>query len=279
MTVATERYAEMVRAYEAQQATLPRGGNRGGDRWGGGAARYREDPFREHETLNALLSFIKPIDVVLDIGGGAGRYLPIALHCREYVNVEPSPGMGTQFDAAVEEAGIKNARRLQSDCLNADLEGDVAFCANVVYYIEDIVPFIEKLQAMSRRRVMIVMHSVPPRNVGAELFRQVHGREPAPDPGYRELLPVLWDMGLLPDVHVLGPSDFIAERDRYPGRAEAIEAALPAAFEGEDLDRARRNVDAHFDEIFVMTPEGGYRRKPIGISRVLLITWPKTRDA
>jgi hypothetical protein len=247
------------------------------DRWQAGAARFREDPFRAHETLQTLLSYIQPSDTVLDVGGGAGRYLPLALHCREYVNVEPSPGMAAQFELSVREAGITNARCLQSAWEQADITGDVGFSANVVYYIADIVPFIAKLHAASRRRVMLVLHSVPPRNAGADVARIVHGRVPIPDPGYRELLPVLWDMGLLPDVRVLGSSDFIVERGRYPDRATAIAAVVPGQIEDGDRARVTSALEAHFDELFIPTPEGGYRRRPQGESRVLLITWETQR--
>jgi len=270
-----ERYAELVRAAEAHQRDLRAEDQAPArpDRWKAQASRYREDPFREHETLKALLSYIEPADTVLDVGGGAGRYLPLSLHCQNYFNVEPSAGMGAQFKAAVQEAGIDNAKWIESDWLGAKIDGDVCFTANVVYYIEDIVPFVQKLRTASRRRVMIVMHSVPPRNVGTELARVVYGHEPPPDPGFKDLLPVLWDMGLLPEVRVLGPSDFIAERQRYADRTEAVEAALPARLEGEAIARAKSEVEKHFDQLFVSTQEGDYRRRPNGISRVLLITW------
>jgi SAM-dependent methyltransferase len=38
--------------------------------------------------------------VVVDVGGGAGRYsLPLASRCREVVNVDPSAAMGAAFAA------------------------------------------------------------------------------------------------------------------------------------------------------------------------------------
>ncbi len=279
---AADRYAELVRAAEehrrqiaASRATADRvvGESESPDRWRGCAGRFREDPFRQDETLTGILSFTQPDDVVLDVGGGAGRYLPIALRCREYVNVEPSASMGAQFEASVRDAGITNARWLHSDWLNAAVEGDICFSANVVYYIADIVPFVAKLNAASRRRVMIVIHSVPPRNIGADLFRYVYEREPIQDPGHRDLLPVLWEMGLLPEVRVLGRSDFIAERERYPNRAVAVAAALPSGMDERAWRRAKSAVETHFDELFVPAPEGGYRRRPSVVSRVLLITW------
>lgn len=277
MATAAEVYAELVRASQA------RGDNRASslsERWSPGAARFREDPFRENETLQALLSFIRPDDVVLDVGGGAGRYLPLALHCKELINVEPAAGMGAQFEAAVKEAGISNARWLQSDWFDADIEGDVTFCANVVYYIENIAPFVQHLDAASRRRVMIVMHSVPPTNVGALLFKYINEQEQALAPSHRELLPVLWDLGFLPEVRVLGPSDFIVERARYDSRETAIASVMPSDRDASELERIRQRLEAHFGELFVEAADG-YMRKPIGteagISRVLLITWETKR--
>ena len=284
MIGAAEAYAAMVRASGAgsmSESPAPRSGRSLSDRWSPGAQRFREDPFREHETLQALLSFVQPADTVLDVGGGAGRYLPLALHCKDYVNVEPAAGMGGQFEAAVKEAGITNARWLQEDWFKAEIEGDVTFCANVVYYIEDIVPFVERLDRASRRRVMIVIHSVPPTNIGAKLYQCVNEKEQSLAPGHRELLPVLWDMGLLPDVHVLGPSDFIAERARYASRDEAIESVLPSTRSAEELAAVRGRLESHFDELFTLMPDG-YVRGPVGtsagVSRVLLITWETKRN-
>jgi hypothetical protein len=279
---AAEVFAAMVRSKEEQDSNAQDARpSTVSQRWSPSAARFREDPFRENETLEALLSFIEPHDVVLDVGGGAGRYLPIATRCREYVNVEPSAGMGSQFEQAVTEAGVKNARWQQDDWFDSQMEGDVTFCANVVYYIENIEPFLAHLDAASRRRVMIVMHSVPPTNVGAALYRQVHQREPALAPSHRELLPVLWNMGILPEVRVLGPSDFIVERARFASREEAIAAAIPGHFGGDEAEQIRARLTAHFDELW-SPANGGYMRKPIGtaegISRVLLITW-ETRHA
>ncbi len=41
-----------------------------------------------------IASYVRPDDVVVDVGGGAGRVcLPLALQCKEVLNIEPSPGM------------------------------------------------------------------------------------------------------------------------------------------------------------------------------------------
>lgn len=273
MPPSAQAYAERVRAARVQRQALSAAGL-ADDPWGFNADKFRDDPRREpNETLRALLSYIEPADVVLDVGGGAGRYLPLALHCRTLINVEPSTEMGARFEACARDAGIDNAHWLHSAWLEAEAVGDVVFTASVLYYIDDVIPFIEKLVNAARRRVMIVMHSLPPTNHGAERFRCVHGHEPALAPGFRELLPVLWDMGILPDVRVLGPSEFIVERERFASRAEAISAVLRSArLEEAEQEGARRRLEAQFDHLFSATGEV-YIRRPAGTSRVMLITW------
>jgi hypothetical protein len=181
--------------------------------------------------------------------------------------------MGIQFEAAVSEAGIHNARWLHSDWMDAEITCDVTFVANVVYYVADIVPFLEKLHSASRRRVMIVMHSLPPVNVGAPVYRLIHGRDQPLDPGYRELLPVLWEMGILPEVRVLGPSDFIVTRARYDSIEAATESALPSTLSPTERERARAALAKHFEELFVTAEDATFRRRLPGPSRVVLVTW------
>lgn len=267
---AAARFGQMVQASDARRAAEAGAQS---DRWRPGASSFREDPHRENPTLTALGAFIEPNDVVLDVGGGAGRYLPLAARCNAFINVEPSEGMGVQFEAAVRDAGITNARWLHADWMDADITGDVTFVANVVYYVADIVPFLEKLHAASSRRVMIVMHSLPPVNVSAPIYRLIHGHDQPLDPGYHELLPVLWEMGILPDVRVLGPSDFIVARSRYEGPEQAIESALPSTLSPDERKRARVLVAEHFEEFFVTDADGTYRRRLPSPSRVMLVTW------
>ena len=73
-----------------------------GDPWGAMAGFFRLDPNREPEpNLRIISSYLRPEDVLVDVGGGAGRMcLPMARRCREVVMVEPSPGMGAEFDAS-----------------------------------------------------------------------------------------------------------------------------------------------------------------------------------
>jgi hypothetical protein len=80
-------------------------------------------------------------------------------------------------------------------------------------------------------------------------------------------------MDLLPEVHVLGPSDFIAERAHFPGRDAALDSITPS--DRDDAAAVRQRLAARFDDFFV-EENGVYvrRRAP---SRVLLITWEPSK--
>ncbi|ETW94952.1 MAG: hypothetical protein ETSY1_32635 [Candidatus Entotheonella factor] len=197
---AVDTYAAMVDAANAQRVRL-HGEEAPGARWDHEVAqRFRSDPLRSLDAnLDVIAAYVEPQDVLIDVGGGAGRIcLPLALRCREGIVVDVSPAMEEAFRACAADAGITNARFVRADWLAAEaIQGDIAVAASVTYFVRDIVAFIRKLEAAARRRVLISVRSVPGPNLRATLFRLVYGEEQRPAPGYRELLPVLWEMDIL----------------------------------------------------------------------------------
>ena len=276
---AVETYAALIDAVSAQRRRI-HGHQPLEDHFGGPVAqRFRYDPHRSLDAnLQVVASYVQPDDILVDVGGGAGRIsLPLALRCHQVINVDSSPGMLAEFKACMAEAGITNARSVLADWLvAADIAGDVSLASSVTYFVRDIVPFIEKMIAASRQRVIILLWSVASPNQSAPLFRLVYGEEQAPAPGHRELLPVLWEMGLLPDVRVLPDVPLIpgAMRSVLPEtRQDAVHWALQGRWlRPEDQARARDLVEAHFHELFARRPEG-FLPLWYQAARQLLITW------
>lgn len=276
---AADQFATRLDAVAEQQSRLF-GAAPASDPWTPRLARlFRSDPRRNMEpNLEAISQYVHPGDVFVDVGGGAGRVsLPMALRCQEAIAVDPSAAMGAEFDESSREAGIANARRIEADWMDAkDVAGDVVFSADVTYFVRDIIPFIEKLEAAARRRVMMTLWSVSPPNSEATLFELLYGESMAPVPGFRELLAVLWDMGLLPDVRAL-PEPPWWEGDLLPTREEAMRNALESGWVREDdLPRAEEVVARHFDRLF-SAEVGGFRPRWRQPSRELLITWETGR--
>jgi SAM-dependent methyltransferase len=250
------------------------------DTWGAIASRFRADPRRELDPfLEKLASYLEPDDVFVDVGGGAGRNsLPMASRCREVINVEPSPGMLAEFRESAREAGINNARAVESGWMEAEgVEGDVLLAAHVAYFVPQIQPFIEKLERGARRRVIIDELTVPPPNQSAGFFRLVYGEDELFVPGPDELLPVLEEMGIIPEVIEIGSA--WSRRPLPKTREEAINNELGLGWvRPDDIDRARSLFTDHFDELYVETATGFARREAEGV-RELMITWePSTRS-
>jgi SAM-dependent methyltransferase len=267
---AAARYAERIDAVNAQNLRFA--GATTDNRWDRMASSFTMDPRRDLDANLAIIAeYVRPDDVIVDVGGGAGRVsLPLALRAREVIDIDPSPGMCAAFETSARDAGITNARAIQSAWPAEGVEGDFVIVFNVTYFVRDIVSFIEALQRAARRRVMIGVWSVPPPAQDLSLFQLVHDEPGEAVPGHRELLPVLWEMGVLPDLRVL-PNDF-----RFPGalpqtEGEAVDFALDR-LASQEKDRARGIVTERFDELFSQS-EAGYRPLWRPQAREMLITW------
>ena len=270
---AAEAYAAQIQRANAQQARLQSTTFETTAAWDRMAPIFRADPNRPFDpNMTAIAAHIKPSDTVLDVGGGAGRVgLALARSSAQVVNIEPSVGMGEQFTQSADEAGITNARLVTADWLDDHgLEGDVTIVCNVTYFVPQIVRFIEKLIAASRRRVIISVWSVPPPNQGGALWPELFGEEYALVPGHKEVLAVLWEMGILPDVQVL-PGDRSAVTAPSPTREQAIEFWL-GWLRPLDVELVRNRLTSGFDRLFRRT-EQGYVPNWRPESREMLITW------
>ena len=280
---AVEDYAALIDAVDSQRERLQ--GPPGPDTWGGETAkRFRADPKRQMEdNFDVLASFVRPGDVLVDVGGGAGRLsLPMALRCRRVINVDPSPGMGQEFEECAAEAGIANAGFVLSDWLDVagvegGVQGDVVLAANVTYFVRDIVRFVGNLEAAARRRVIIVVWSVANPMHNAVLFKLVYGEEQALVPGHAQLLPALWEMGILPDVRFLPQAATFDGVPESPDLPQSKEDAVAMALAGiwlapQHRDRGEAVVLEHFDRLFQQEPEG-FVPQWLPDARQVLITW------
>ena len=164
---AADQYAARVDAVVAQRTRL-RGPQPPGDLFAGLPADHpllKSDPRRPLDAnLEIIASYIEADDVIIDVGGGAGRMsLPLALRCLQVLNVDASRAMSAGFQAIAAQAGIRNARVLESDWLTVEPPvGTVALVNHVTYLTREIVPFIQKLERAGRRRVLITVNSPPP---------------------------------------------------------------------------------------------------------------------
>jgi hypothetical protein len=273
---AVEIHDRLAAAYHAQRERLAPPA----DMWAGCAANFKPDlSGKVNPFVEKVASFLRAEDVLIDVGGGAGRLsLPLAGRCREIVCVDPSPGMGEVFNAAVEESGIRNARFVPGGWPDTPgIEGDIALVAHVTYFVTSIRPFLQGLNEAVRRRVLVGARSIAPPNQIAPFFELVRGEKLAPVPGPEELLAVLREMGINAEVidNGVAPPPATAPIGSTAEDAVGIEVGgglrLGWIKKGEE-DRAGALFLEHFDELFVETDEGIRRRSGLG-ARELIITW------
>ena len=201
---AVEEWGEMVRV-EHEQSDRMRG-VRPTDHWTDYARLFKDDPHRTGDGLvEALRARLRPEDTLLDVGAGGGRLaLPLALTCQSVTAVEPSPSMCAVLRETAEEYGIENVSVAEAGWAEAGVESaEVALCSHVVYVIEDIEPFVRKLDGHARRLVLCILFQAPPQAQIYGLWEQVHGERRHPLPCLPQFLPVLEELGIRAEVSEL----------------------------------------------------------------------------
>lgn len=233
------------------------------------ASRFRDDPRRTDDpSLDLVLSLVRPEDTWLDLGAGGGRYaLPLALHCRGVVAVDPSPGMLQVLRQAMSDEGISNieVHHERWPGPTAAPVADVGFIAHVSYDIEDIGPFLAQLEQHSARLCAALLFVNSPTSEFAALWEPVHGAPRVTLPGLRELTALLYARGRCPETRLI---------DLPPRTFESVEALHEAArrptwvLPGSEKDAALRRAC----EQLAVAVEGGVALSPR--PRTLgLVTW------
>jgi SAM-dependent methyltransferase len=262
MTTAAEAWRKQVEDHHAQTAKARGDRPEAPDMWSTLASNFKADPKRTDDpVVNFLLQFIGRENTVLDVGGGAGRYaLPLALHCKHVTVVEPSPSMTSALAAASREAGISNVSAVESKWEHANVgPADLVLAANVVYGVTEIVPFVQRLNEHAREVVVIVAYMDSPSSMMSPLWKAVHGDERIDLPGAPELLPVLWEAGIFPNVQMIAP-------ERAGSRAAlSMDAAIQIArvfLQIEPGTEADERLVAEAPKHAIETPNGVTLRRP-----------------
>src|SRR5215510_9675564 len=268
---ALEAWKQRVTAHREQSHQIRSAlGVSGQDRWEPFSAFFKADPRRtEDAEVNRLAQEVTPATTLLDVGAGAGRFaLPLALRCKHVTAVEPSPSMGETLRHLAAEAGIDNVTLVARPWDEAEVEpADVVLSAHVIYSIEDIGPFVMKLAAHARQRVCMPTFIRPPRARYAPFWPWVHGEDKLELPGAAELMQVLWELGIYPNLEMYAPIPFRPFKDWQ----RALDTLRRRLFVTPDTEHDARLQQA-MRELLMATPEG-YVIKGAQPGRLALISW------
>ena len=202
-----ERWRHIVEERRRQtDAAYARLGRTTADYWArrarGFAAFSREarpDPF-----LEKVLAYVDGRSTVLDVGAGAGRHsVPLARVVRRVFAVELSPAMASHLREWAQEGGLGNIEVIEGAWPDVDAPTcDVVICAHVLYPVAEIEPFLRKLHGSARRRCFLWLHAEQIALDSLGFWERFYGEPRARQPTFRDLLPVLWQMGLWPNLEM-----------------------------------------------------------------------------
>jgi SAM-dependent methyltransferase len=188
------------------------------------AQRFRHDPRRTNDAvLDGLRAICRPDDVWLDIGAGGGRYaLPIALRTHEVVCVEPSAAMIEVLRQGMLEHGVRNVRIVEGRWPLPGFEErvDASLMAHIGYDIEEIGPFLDGIEAATRRVCVAVLGEGAMTTTATLFWEPIHGDPRVALPALPELLTLLLARGRLPEVQLV---------DREPPTFDSLDDLLSMA--------------------------------------------------
>ena len=245
---------------------------------------FIEDPYRPNDSeLNALNKFVGAKDSILDVGGGAGRLaLPLALKASRVEVVESSTAMLESLKDAAQKSGIQNINTVQSDWMNAKSSmAEIVLCAHVIYNSAEIAEFLDKLILHAKREVILLTFVSSPMSWLSPFWELIYDEQRIELPGMKEIVNVLWEMNIFPDIEMITPS-YVSEwlehspegevRPRtYLNLQEAVEHIAPRLFISPGSPQEKILTDAILK---LMSGDNGLCMNSEKISqRVAIIRW------
>ena len=265
---AVDHWRQMILEEHAQTDRIR--GPRPDDHWTEYARNFKDDPHRTgDEMVDALRGMLSSDETLIDVGAGGGRLaLPLALACRWVYAVEPSPSMCAVLRETAGEYGIANVSVIEQTWADASVEpADVALSSHVVYVIQEIEPFVRKMESHARRLVQCVVFQSHPMAAMSGLWQEVHGEARLALPSLPEFLPVLEELGIRPEITELEPR-FQQGFDSPEQARDTLVRRLYVRPETAGMDRLERLLDQSVVEV-----DGAWRIRDAQPVRPCIVTW------
>jgi SAM-dependent methyltransferase len=247
----------------------------GGSRWESRAERFTRltrsldaanDPF-----VRALRETLRPTDTVLDVGAGAGRYsMPIASDVTRITAVEPGASMRASFEQEAQRRGLTNITVVPGGWEDVEVEiHDVAFVANVLYFVADAVAFVDKLDQHARRACFILHRAEERAAQLMPLWEEIWGYPRPPEPGAVDLYNLLFAIGIRSNIRLVPRP--------APVRFEKSEDAMREARQSLELDGDDHTHDERIAAFLrgVVLRRDGLWEFPPG-PQMAIISWEKS---
>ena len=153
---------------------------------------------------------------------------------------------------------------------------DGSLCSHVIYGIEDIETFITAINTVTNKRAVIIAFMESPQGHLGDIWNAVHGEKRIHLPATPQLMDVLWEMGLEPELSILETYG----AHRYENRKSAMADLMSRLYINKGT-KEHKIIEDITKKILVNTnPDNKDEVELTGSGQrsVCLITWnPKTQ--
>ncbi len=177
------------------------------DRWHGKAREFDQRVNERWKHEDSSRAFLRrtlqefPEASVLDIGAGSGAWVSLMAGLAGKVTaLDPSASMLAALQERVQREGLENVEIVEG-CWPDVRVGvhDIVFCSHAMYGAADLPAFISAMQEVTRRRVILLIRAAKQNGLMARAMEMVWGH-PNDSPNYQVAMPILWEMGIFPNV-------------------------------------------------------------------------------
>ncbi len=205
-----EHWRQLVSKREAQSRAVQTKETATGNFWDRRASSFNEMTRQRSDQQDRFLELVSSVvdkgTMVMDVGSGVGRHsIPLAKIAKEVIAIEPSEQMGKYLESNVEAEGIRNIRVIRSTWeKTSQMEPvQVVICSHVIYSIEDIVPFVQKVSDHADKYCFFMIRANQVDGHLSELWKLVHGTEREPEPNLMDFYNLLHQIGIVANVEIV----------------------------------------------------------------------------
>ena len=246
--------------------------------WAPRAEFFRPSVRREQGPdtfLAKVFEHLTPEMTVLDVGAGGGRYaIPLAERAKEVVAVEPASPMVQVMREEAERAGVRNLRIVEGDWESAEVEpADIVICSHVIYPIADVVPFLRKLDARTKRTCFLYLMAGQPAWEIQDLWLRFHGEPVRPQPTYIDAYNLLHQLGIYANVEIVS---FLRQGMLRDATLEAAAERFRESLILDDSTETTEQLQRVLREVMLETPDG-WQMPPRPMKAAIIWWTPENR--
>jgi hypothetical protein len=177
------------------------------DQWLGKAKEFDQrvnDRWRQNDSsrdfmIRTLNEF--PDATIVDIGAGSGAWVSLfSSYAKSVTAIDSSNSMLEQLKIRIQAEKLESVKIIEGCWPDVKLEPhDISFCSHAMYGAEDFVSFITAMQAVTRKRIVLLIRAPQVDGLMSQAFKMVWGH-PYDSPNYQIAINILWQMGIFPNV-------------------------------------------------------------------------------